>query len=58
MVGSYDIVPSEYWRMTPTEVHVILEAKRPKMIGGLHEDDIEILEKRRDKLEAQGIEVI
>ena len=58
MVGSYGISASEYMDMTPIQVHIILESKRVKTVGGLHEDDIERIEKRRAKLEEQGVEVI
>ena len=40
--------------MSPSEVGIIVEAKRPKNRGGLHEDDFESLEARRMKMEAEG----
>lgn len=44
--------------MTPAEVGAFLEAKRPKEVGGVHEDDIENMLRRREELEAQGYEVL
>lgn len=58
MIGEYNVMPSEYWRMTFSEVNLILEAKRPKMIGGVHESEIEKLVERRERLIEQGIEVL
>ena len=52
------MLPSEYWMMTPSEVLVLIEAKRPKHVGGIHEDDLERMHKKRAELEAQGIEVM
>jgi len=43
--------------MTPSEVSIIVEAKRPKNKGGLHEDDFDDLEEIRNKMIADGIEV-
>ena len=54
LVGEWGIAPSEYWNMTPSEVSLILEAKRPKHVGGLHEDDFYELEEKRMKMEAEG----
>ena len=44
--------------MTPTEVSIIMEAKRPKRVGGIHEDDIDDMIDRMEKLRRQGVEVI
>ena len=40
--------------MSPSEVSLIIEAKRPKHVGGMHEDDYYALEDRRMALEAEG----
>ena len=57
MVGEFGIPPSEYWGMTPSEVSLIIEAKRPKHIGSLHEDDFYNLEARRKKMEEDGMKM-
>lgn len=44
--------------MTPSEVAIIVEAKRPKNVGGLHEDDFYALEARRKKLEQEGVKLL
>ena len=44
--------------MTPAEVGLILEAHRPKMIHGIHEDDFDNMVKRRADLEQQGYKVL
>ena len=54
MVGDYGITASEYWGMSPAEIGLILDAKRPKTVGGLHEDDRDGLEQRRLQLESEG----
>jgi len=44
--------------MTPAEVGLILEAHRPKIIHGIHEDDFDSMLQRRRELEKQGIKVL
>lgn len=44
--------------MSPSEVWLIVEAKRPKVMGGLHEDDFTSIARKRDELAAQGIKVL
>jgi len=44
--------------MSPNEVFIVVEANRSKMIGHLHEDDYNELEARREKLEAEGVNVL
>ena len=44
--------------MTPAEVGLILEAHRPKVINGIHEDDFDNMLQRRRELEKQGIKVL
>lgn len=44
--------------MTPAEVGLILEAHRPKVINGIHEDDYDSMIQRRRELEKQGIKVL
>jgi len=58
MVGEYGISPSEYWLMSPNEVAIILEAKRPKVKGGLPEDDFDMLAMKRDQLIKEGVNVL
>jgi hypothetical protein len=58
MIGQFNIAPSEYWRMTPAEVSIIIEANRPTHINGIPEDDYENMLRRRHELEQQGIEVL
>ena len=43
--------------MTPREVFAVLDSKRPKYIGGIHEDGIDRIMERRAELEAEGIKV-
>lgn len=57
-VGGFGISPSEYWGMTPAELNVLIESKRPKELGGIHEDDIAKMLERRAALEALGMEVL
>ncbi len=54
MVGEYGISSSDYWDMTPAEVGRILEYKRPKYVGGIHEDVLYKLHQRRAELIAEG----
>lgn len=54
----WGVLPSEFWKMTMGEIHTIIEAKRPKHVGGIHEDDLERMHSKRAELEAQGIEVL
>lgn len=58
MVSEFGVAPSEYWSMTPSEVFIILESKRPKHIGNIHEDQLEHLRARRAKAEREGIKVL
>lgn len=58
MVGDFGVSPSEYWNMTPAEVGLIFDSKRPKHTGGIHEDDIADMINRRAELEAQGLKVL
>lgn len=44
--------------MTPAEVNSIVEAKRPKVVGGIHEDDFEAMMIRRQKLIDEGVKVL
>lgn len=58
MIAEFGIAPSEYWQMTPAEVSLVLDSKRPKTIGGIHEDDLSDIMQRRHELEQQGIKVL
>jgi hypothetical protein len=58
MVNTLGFSPSEYWKLSPVELMVILEDKRPKEIGGIHEDDYYRMIERRKELESQGIKVL
>ena len=58
MIGEFGIAPSEYWQMSPTEVHLILDHKRPKHVGGIHEDDIGDMMMRRQAMIDQGIKCL
>lgn len=58
MVSEFGVSPSEYWGMSPNEVHLILDAKRPKHVGGIHEDDIANMLNRRQELIDQGVKVL
>lgn len=58
LVGSYDVAPSEYWCMTPTECwHVIAAKIPPRKFGEMNGVDFDRLADRRAELEAQGIRV-
>ncbi len=50
--------PLVYWDISPSEVGMYIEAKRDKTIGGMHEDDYYELEERREKLIAEGVNVL
>lgn len=58
MVAEFGVAPSEYWQMTPAEIALVLDSKRPKTIGGIHEDDLADMMQRRHELEQQGIKVL
>ena len=58
MVGEFGVTPSEYWRMTPNEIALIIEAKRPKTVGGIPEDDFADMLNRRQELIEQGLDVL
>ena len=58
LLGQLNISSSDYWQMTPAEVGWILEAHRPKVINGIHEDDFDNMLQRRRELEKQGIKVL
>ena len=58
MIGEFGVSPSEYWGMSPTEVFLLLDSKRPKHIGGIHEDDIADMLERRQQLIDEGIKVL
>jgi hypothetical protein len=58
VVGQLKIPPSEYWGMTPAEVFAVLDANRPRHINGIHEDDYDMIEERREELEAKGVKVV
>jgi len=58
MVAEFGVAPSEYWKMTPAEVALILDAKRPKTIGGIHENDLSDMMQRRHELEESGVKVL
>lgn len=57
-VGHYGMLASEYWKSTFTELELIHEAKRPKMIGNIHENEYLRMEDRREELESQGLRVL
>lgn len=57
MVGQFGVAPSEYWKMTPAEVALILDSKRPRHINGIHEDDFARMQERRQELIEQGLDV-
>lgn len=44
--------------MTPAEVNMIIDSKRPKVINGIHEDDMENMMMRRQKLIDEGVNVL
>jgi len=58
MIAEFGVAPSEYWKLTPVEVGLILDAKRPKRIGGIHEDDLSDIMQRRHELEESGVKVL
>lgn len=51
-------MPSEYWGMTPAEVHLLIDSKRPKHVGGIHENDLESMMLRRGELIEKGVKVL
>ena len=44
--------------MTPAEVGVIVDAKRPKIVDGVHENDYDRIMERREKLLNEGVNVL
>ena len=44
--------------MTPAEVSRVIDNNKPTHINGILESDLEDMEARREKLEAQGIKVL
>lgn len=58
VVGHFEMPPSEYWQMTPNEIQILIEAKRPKEVGGIREDELEWMHERRKQLESEGVEVL
>jgi len=58
LVGEFNISPTDYWKMTPAEVNSIIESKRPRVINGIHEDDLEAMMIRRQQLIDQGVDVL
>jgi hypothetical protein len=57
-VGVFGLAPSEFWEMTPAEVNLLIDSKRPKHIGGIHEDDIANMLNRRQDLIDKGVKVL
>ena len=57
-MGEFNISPSEYWRMTPAEVNMIIEHNRPTVIAGVHEDDFEAMMIHRQRLIDEGVDVL
>lgn len=54
-----ELAPSEYWRMTPTEVNRYVEARRPKQrFGNIGERDADSMAEARERLLANGIELL
>lgn len=58
VVGIWEYPPSEFWQMTAREIQVLIEAKRPKQVGGIHEDELERLHKKRQELIESGVKVL
>lgn len=58
VVSEFGIAPSEYWQMTPAEVALIVDAKRPKHIGGIHENDLADMLQRRQELSEKGVKLL
>jgi len=58
LVGEFQISPSDYWLMTPAEVNVIIEAKRPKTVGNVQESDFDRMMDRRQELINDGVDVL
>ena len=57
IVGNFNMPPSEWRTMTPAEGMRLMDARRPKQIGHLSEDEYDSIEERRAELEAQGVTV-
>lgn len=61
VVSGLKIIPSEFWKMTPTEVNILLSAEASKhrqLSGGLSDAQLDRLDERRAELEAKGIKVL
>lgn len=57
-VGHYGMSEEQYFGSTFRGLELFHEARRPKMIGNIHEDDYVRMVKRGEELEAQGIKVL
>lgn len=44
--------------MSPAEVALIIDAKRPREINGIHENDYARMMERRQELIEQGLDVL
>lgn len=52
------MAPSEYWQASPSELAILLEEKRPKHVGGIHENDIADMLSKRAELEQSGVTLL
>ena len=57
IVGQFNMPPSEWRDMTPSEGMRLMDSIRPKNVGKLREADFDRCEERREELEAEGITV-
>lgn len=58
-MGILELAPSEYWNMTPREVSLYIEARRPKArFGNIGERDADEMSESRDRLESMGVNLL
>ena len=56
IVARCGIAPSEFWRMTPSECWLIIDANTPpKTYGNLSEREVNEMLEYRKELEAKGV---
>ena len=59
LVVRFGIAPSEFWKMSPTEVRVFLKTKAEEnKPSGLGDDQLTQIENHKEKLQSQGVNVL
>lgn len=59
LVVKFGIAPSEFWKMSPTEVAIYLKAKSEEgKPDGLNDDKLAQMESHKEKLVSEGVNVV